>query len=300
MEKPVSADYADLRRFRFQRMGFKLKPPASSFRPTVYSLQTTDSPRPFQGRAFTLIEMTIVMVIIAILAGLAAWAGSRSIQAGKIRKTKAVMNTLVSAVEVYKQETGYYPGYSSNGYWGIPYDPDDLPASPPVKPSASIPPVNILENPTARADYFQKNNSKPGGSATATPDSAAILYAAKSKTDNTYDSPKRVYSIQAIHYYLSLEPSSKKIISNIEEYCVSTISDQFTKKQLNLLLPDSCSYVKGGAYPTLESQTILDVWNRPMAYGWSQNRNNGVPYLQSSGPDQIWGTDDDVFSYEAD
>lgn len=84
---------------------------------------------PGTGEGFTLIELLIVIVIIAILAGLALVGVNYAIRSSKRSSTEAMLNAISGQVENYKQSWGDYPptyladvvdsknkkGYSSNG-----------------------------------------------------------------------------------------------------------------------------------------------------------------------------------------
>ena len=91
----------------------------------------------------------------------------------------------------------------------------------------------------------------------------------------------------------------KRILAKLPaEYLLG--SQQVQQLQTNPL-PNLGLFINSDNYSRIiESLTILDAWNQPLYYGWSQNLNNGIPYMRSAGPDMIWGSDDDIFSYEAD
>lgn len=58
---------------------------------------------------FTLIEMMAVLLIIALLAGLASTAFLGKIDEAKVKTTKANLVTLRNAVLNFKMDTGYFP-----------------------------------------------------------------------------------------------------------------------------------------------------------------------------------------------
>lgn len=58
---------------------------------------------------FTLVELMAVLLIIALLAGLAATNFMGQTDKAKVTTTKATMSTLHQAVNMFKLDTGYYP-----------------------------------------------------------------------------------------------------------------------------------------------------------------------------------------------
>lgn len=62
-----------------------------------------------QRRAFTLLELLVVIGIIAILAGIVLGVGRRASESGKIARAKAEMAALSTALEAYKSQYGDYP-----------------------------------------------------------------------------------------------------------------------------------------------------------------------------------------------
>lgn len=74
--------------------------------------------RAIRARAFTLMEMLMVIAIIAIVAslvvGLASVAGSKK----KIARTEAELQNLVTLIESYKAKVGVYPPDNPNNMWG--------------------------------------------------------------------------------------------------------------------------------------------------------------------------------------
>ena len=58
---------------------------------------------------FTLVELMAVLLIIALIAGLAAKSFMGSTEKAKVVTTKATLATLHGAVNMFKLDTGYYP-----------------------------------------------------------------------------------------------------------------------------------------------------------------------------------------------
>jgi prepilin-type N-terminal cleavage/methylation domain-containing protein len=67
-------------------------------------------------RGFTLVEMLAVIAIIAILAGLVLGLTSRASRAGRDNKIKAMRDQLITAIEAYHAEFGYYPPDNRKSY----------------------------------------------------------------------------------------------------------------------------------------------------------------------------------------
>jgi prepilin-type N-terminal cleavage/methylation domain-containing protein len=64
--------------------------------------------------AFTLIEMLVVIAIISILAGLIVTGASMAIGKGKVSRVQAERDALVTAIQSYKKQMGYYPPDNPN------------------------------------------------------------------------------------------------------------------------------------------------------------------------------------------
>jgi prepilin-type N-terminal cleavage/methylation domain-containing protein len=64
---------------------------------------------------FTLIELLTVMAIIAILAGMSLFALSGARQNARDTKRKSDLESIRSAVELFKADCGFYPGSLSYG-----------------------------------------------------------------------------------------------------------------------------------------------------------------------------------------
>lgn len=58
---------------------------------------------------FTLVELMAVLLIIALIAGLAAKSFMGSTEKAKVVTTKATLSTLHGAVNMFKLDTGHYP-----------------------------------------------------------------------------------------------------------------------------------------------------------------------------------------------
>lgn len=58
---------------------------------------------------FTLIELMVVLVIIGILIALISAGIFKAIESAKIRQTETEISNMEMALEMYKQDVGYYP-----------------------------------------------------------------------------------------------------------------------------------------------------------------------------------------------
>jgi general secretion pathway protein G len=64
-------------------------------------------------RAFTLIELLLVMAIVCVLSTILLAVGHHAGEAGRVAKTKAELAALAAALEAYRREQGDYPRTSS-------------------------------------------------------------------------------------------------------------------------------------------------------------------------------------------
>jgi len=74
-----------------------------------------------QGRGFTLIEMIIVVMIIAILVTIVVGVSKLVTGRAASDKTRMYMQTIMLAIDAYRESTGSYPAEETN----IPEKPDD-------------------------------------------------------------------------------------------------------------------------------------------------------------------------------
>ena len=88
-----------------------------------------------ENRAFTLIELIVVIVVVGVLAGLAVPRFSNTIEKSRIAEAINILATLRDAQEVYKLENGGY-------LLGPSPDPLDV----------TIPPSSNFNAPTVAAD----------------------------------------------------------------------------------------------------------------------------------------------------
>lgn len=81
--------------------------PCSVFR--LWPLASDPSPARSEARAFTLLELLIVMSLIAVLASITLVIGRGISERSKVAQAKAEMAVLAAALEQYKQHYGDYP-----------------------------------------------------------------------------------------------------------------------------------------------------------------------------------------------
>jgi len=86
-----------------------------------------------KAKAFTLMELLVVMAIIAILGGMAIGGAQMARKRGAITKAKAAITALEAAIDMYELDIGEYPASgntilvealsadSSNPDWNGPY-----------------------------------------------------------------------------------------------------------------------------------------------------------------------------------
>ena len=70
---------------------------------------------PALKRAFTIIELLMVIAIMAVVAGLIVGLASVSGDSKKIKRTEAELAKLVTLIEQYKTKVGVYPPDNPNG-----------------------------------------------------------------------------------------------------------------------------------------------------------------------------------------
>ncbi len=84
-----------------------MKPSSSSPKPDLNFVEFTAPAR--QRRAFTLVEILVVVAIIGILAALIAGLAGRASRSKILKRAQAECQALVMAIEAYKAKMGYYP-----------------------------------------------------------------------------------------------------------------------------------------------------------------------------------------------
>ena len=70
----------------------------------------------FLEKSFTLLELVIVVVIVAVLAGFGISQMQKVLNKAHWAEAPAVLGTLRKACEIYYLENGKYPDFSSSGY----------------------------------------------------------------------------------------------------------------------------------------------------------------------------------------
>lgn len=236
---------------------------------------------------FTLVEIMVVMAIIGLLVVVVAWAGGRSRDAAKVRKTLADLAVIQAAMADFRSVAGFevMP----------PADPDDMRVIlPPV-------PANMQD---ARVDFYRRGDGTPGNwlnepaaqnGVRVNPASPRpmVLWAVNGRM--VQDPQLRIYGIQALYYALMSEPSSKAILSKLPESSFGQASTFWTQTADNL-----SHVVDGGgtAAQVMSARVIVDAWGKAMYYGRDPRVNSGQFYVQSAGPDGLWGNDDDLYSFK--
>lgn len=253
------------------------------------------------GRGFTLTEVMIVIAIIAILAVVVAWAGSRVLSDAKVKQTHSLMNSLKSAMTECKAAAGsLVPPAHMSEVVPVP----DYPGASVLRPTdaskqvrtdyyrQAISGTNWTDLTMPTADHPVPGSSKPLDGLWALPNGMI-----QKNPDDYRSEGRRLYGIQALYWWLMREPRSRQILSSLSPSSfarATTLVDYFPSEFAAdyLIGPDV------GAMTPQETQAILDAWGRPLFYGRDPRRNNGEAYLQSAGPDGQFDTEDDVKSYE--
>ena len=92
----------------------------------------------FTVKAFTLIELLIVVAIIAILAAIAVPNFLEAQTRAKVSRTQADMRTLATALEAYRVDSNRYPAAAPNGIFLV-FGDRLIPLTTPVSYITSIP-----------------------------------------------------------------------------------------------------------------------------------------------------------------
>lgn len=271
---------------------------------------------------FTLAEIVVVFAIIAILAVIVTMVTTRSRTAAKVKQTRAIMESVMMALAEYRMVYGDLPPQ--------PFDPDDVP--PPDSPFGfrTLPPGSDQ----FRFDFFREPNGFPGDYQNDPPARGDEVPAPKNSPGTVAYSVKpapslaakfepddlRIYGIQALYARLSSEPNSKRVLSKLPPSClgrgshkdasgnlvVGSIDPEMGFQEAGSMVamspPDTRikydpgdSTLPGRVY---EALILLDAWGRPMYYDKDNTANNHQPALQSAGPDGLFGTDDDIWSFK--
>lgn len=85
--------------------------------------------RPSHRLAFTLIELLVVITIIAILVGIVAAVGMRTVRTQEERATRNVLMTLDRALDEFVTASGAIPKYVPDGYNRVPGPDNDMSGS---------------------------------------------------------------------------------------------------------------------------------------------------------------------------
>jgi prepilin-type N-terminal cleavage/methylation domain-containing protein len=63
-----------------------------------------------EERGFTLVEVLIVVILVAILAAIAVPKYMQVVKGARASDAKVQMNAILNAAKIFEQETGYWPG----------------------------------------------------------------------------------------------------------------------------------------------------------------------------------------------
>lgn len=287
-------------------------------RSAIRNSQSTTGLRRF---GFTLVEIAIVFAIIAVLVVVIAMVSTKARTAAKVKQTRAIMESVMMALAEYRMVYGDLPPQ--------PFDPDDVP--PPDSPFGFRPlppgsdqfrfdffrepndfPGDYQNDPPARGDEVPAKNS-PGTVAYSVKPAPSL--AAKFEPDNL-----RIYGIQALYARLSSEPNSKRVLSKLPPSCLGRGSHKDASDNLVVgSIDPEMGFQEAGSMVAMsppgtrikydpgdstlpgrvyEALILLDAWGRPMYYDMDNTANNHQPALQSAGPDGLFGTDDDIWSFK--
>lgn len=132
-------------------------------------------------KAFTLIELLIVLVIIGILASIAVPQYEKMMDKAKIAEMKSTLDQLAKAIDIYYMEAGKWPGNPD-----LPNEIDEIPADLGVKlPQSKYFYYNV--------HWHVDSVAAPGGHAKAYYKGAGLLYGWKYFEISVYADEPREY-----------------------------------------------------------------------------------------------------------
>lgn len=242
----------------------------------------------------TLMEMLIVVGMISILAGLLIYAGGNVMKNSRVQGTKAIISTLVAALEVYKNNAivtnqtligryGVFPPEPMatdnivNGVETRNFDINDIDNQLIYQTLSELATQNEAIGIEGNTNGYRQNHFTQ-------PDEAWQDYGLEgSNLDELYLARA---SIEILHLALSQVPESREIIESLPEGNVVNIDGNAVD------LTDDSNTSRDDQFVSLFE--VTDAWNVPLRY---RNRGKGVfPLITSAGPDHIFDTDDDIHS----
>lgn len=227
------------------------------------------------SRGMSLIEIMVVVSIIAILATIVVYVSGNISDNAKSNQTKQIMETLTSAITEYHDIYGNWP------------------------PRPRFPGGCIPSCPDWNHGEVYGPNEHPGfryysasvvDDISVTDDSRFQITFGKGEAD---DNNWVVESIEGLHYYLSHEPATKTLLSKVSEEAIKTKTVMVSGK-----LEPQLIRLRYTPYMLETSMVIVDPWGTHLRYHRHDNINNGVPYFRSAGPNEGFGNDDDIYSYD--
>lgn len=248
--------------------------------------------RPFSSArpALTLVEIMVVVAIIGILAAIGIWSAGRLSDDAKSRQTQQILDMLQNSISLFKGEKGAYIP------WPTVTDLDDNPRYK-GESFGAFEDGDALQK---RADYWQ-DAGRPEDGVSAP---GMLILRAKADGDrySVNATTPAIYGIPLFVYVLSSIEEGRSIINRLPDELKTAVggtgmapTNFRIEPATHLGLADPQDTSK--ARKVEPAVWLLDAWKRPLYYGWNQNVNNGVPYLQSAGPDGIWGSADDLYSF---
>jgi len=210
----------------------------------------------------TLVEMLIVVAIIAILITMVISIAARFDSRAKEQLTESTIAILNAALGEFK-DYGYSYRYPDYANFGFPLDCNDY--------------------------FFDDGSNFDLETTLRNALDAETVSIGDGAHDPNYSGSEMLY------FFLSRVPASRKILERIDRSLIT--NEGSDKQEMNIEITFASGDIK--TYPLFR---IIDPWGKTLHYDYYDKADPGpdekrtFPLITSAGPDEIFGTDDDVTS----
>ena len=223
---------------------------------------------PIPKKAFTLIEMLVVIAVIVTLLSIMATVGKNVFTKAKTNNTQATIKTLVAILEEYQTEKG-----------------GDFP----------FPPIDETENEIL--DSFDDGNPNTGPEALPDSQPAFDVVGNNNDFDASWDDAD---DFTTDNKTIAEHEADRKEARASIEFIYQVLDEVKACSQKLKRLPESVVVNSDGDSIFLYDQTkplyeIIDAWNHPLLY---EATAGNFPKITSAGPDGMFDTADDIISTE--